>query len=235
MKNIRFECPHCRRVLESAAACAGMTCRCPLCGAQVVVPVPPPEPVADAAGPEQLTRLYRWYLGFGIASLIGSALIFVPLLAMHLAVSAERVRNSSPGEALTLLGPYLLALALFAVVAGLCGIPALVLKCILVYRLWRLVPPERAATTPGRAVGFLFIPLFNLYWNFIAFHELGKFLEAKSGDPQPRQLSLAFAIVSLAAVAASCFSGMLQVVAMILEFVMLAAFLKAVRAWIGRA
>ncbi|MCL2120465.1 MAG: hypothetical protein FWH27_18790, partial [Planctomycetaceae bacterium] len=31
-----------------------------------------------------------------------------------------------------------------------------------------------ARTTPGKAVGFLFIPIFNFYWIFVAFRGLGK-------------------------------------------------------------
>jgi hypothetical protein len=35
-----------------------------------------------------------------------------------------------------------------------------------VYRIWAAIQDGHARTTPGRAVGFLFIPLFNLYWVF---------------------------------------------------------------------
>ena len=34
------------------------------------------------------------------------------------------------------------------------------------YQLWAMIPPEYAETTPGRAVGFLFIPFYNFYWIF---------------------------------------------------------------------
>ena len=52
------------------------------------------------------------------------------------------------------------------------GIPfalaAFVLLVVLVYKIWAALPPESARTTPGKAVGFLFIPLFNFYWYFVA-------------------------------------------------------------------
>ena len=52
------------------------------------------------------------------------------------------------------------------------GIPfalaAFVLLAVLVYKIWAALPPGSARTTPGRAVGFLFIPLFNFYWYFVA-------------------------------------------------------------------
>ena len=56
---------------------------------------------------------------------------------------------------------------------------------VILYRLWRftieqsnqhgLVP---AIETPGKAVGFLFIPFFNYYWVFLAYGKLAKDLNA---------------------------------------------------------
>ena len=37
------------------------------------------------------------------------------------------------------------------------------------YRAWTILQPGMAQTTPGQAIGFLFIPFFNLYWIFIAY------------------------------------------------------------------
>ena len=37
---------------------------------------------------------------------------------------------------------------------------------------WSVLPPRHRATTPGTAVGFLFIPLFDLYWAFVSFVRL---------------------------------------------------------------
>ena len=45
---------------------------------------------------------------------------------------------------------------------------------MLLYRLWTVIPANIARTTPGRAVGFCFIPLFHYYWIFVAFWGLGK-------------------------------------------------------------
>lgn len=39
---------------------------------------------------------------------------------------------------------------------------------VLIYKLWSLIQDGFASTSPGRAVGFMFIPLFNLYWLFRA-------------------------------------------------------------------
>lgn len=46
---------------------------------------------------------------------------------------------------------------------------AVVMLAILVYKMWAAIQAGPARTTPGKAVGFLFIPLFNLYWMFQAY------------------------------------------------------------------
>jgi len=64
-----------------------------------------------------------------------------------------------------MLGMGIWGLGLLVMVAG--GI----LMFVYLYRAWALLQPGGASTTPGKAVGFLFIPFFNLYWVFVA---LGK-------------------------------------------------------------
>ncbi|MDR3199783.1 MAG: zinc ribbon domain-containing protein [Planctomycetaceae bacterium] len=60
----------------------------------------------------------------------------------------------------------------------LIGVTALIISNIFylmfLYAVWRQIPPKIAQTTPNKAVGFMFIPLFNLYWQFIALYGLGK-------------------------------------------------------------
>jgi len=64
----------------------------------------------------------------------------------------------------------------------LVGIPVLitgaVLLAILLYRAWSLLPEDEARTQPMLAVALCFVPLFNLFWNFIAFWGLTKDLNA---------------------------------------------------------
>ena len=59
------------------------------------------------------------------------------------------------------------------VTCSLTAIPAVVFACLSLYQLWKLVPADIARTTPGKAVGFWFIPGFNLYWDFVAWRGLG--------------------------------------------------------------
>lgn len=69
------------------------------------------------------------------------------------------------------------------------------------HRLWKLLPPSMASTTPGKAVGFYFIPFFNLYWMFVTFHGLARDANrtlSSLGEKRVRcneGLALAFSIV----------------------------------------
>lgn len=42
----------------------------------------------------------------------------------------------------------------------------IVAMCFFWHRAWRMIQDGNARTTPGKAVGLMFIPLFNLYWAF---------------------------------------------------------------------
>jgi hypothetical protein len=52
---------------------------------------------------------------------------------------------------------------------GLSAIASMVLFYIIVYKSWKLIQDGHARTSAGKAVGFQFIPFFNLYWVFEAF------------------------------------------------------------------
>jgi len=62
------------------------------------------------------------------------------------------------------------------------GIPifivGIVFMAIFIYRCWTLIQDGPHRTTPGLAVGLMFIPLFNMYWQFVAFAGLAKDLNA---------------------------------------------------------
>lgn len=72
-----------------------------------------------------------------------------------------------------------------------------VFHCMFLYNLWKIIPPSLAPTTPGKAVGFLFIPFFNLYWVFIAYYQLAKKMNMVSGQRGlPPMLSPEFALIT---------------------------------------
>jgi uncharacterized membrane protein len=49
---------------------------------------------------------------------------------------------------------------------------AMVYAFILLYRMWSIIQDGNVRTTPEKAVGFLFIPLFNFYWIFVVYYGL---------------------------------------------------------------
>jgi hypothetical protein len=51
---------------------------------------------------------------------------------------------------------------------------ALVLHMMYLYRAWSVIQDGSARTTPGKAVGFLFIPLFQAYWVFPCYYGLAE-------------------------------------------------------------
>jgi hypothetical protein len=57
-------------------------------------------------------------------------------------------------------------------------IPMAVLGAMMLYRAWASIQDGHARTTPGKAVGFCFIPFFNLYWIFVGFGGLAKDMNA---------------------------------------------------------
>ncbi len=52
------------------------------------------------------------------------------------------------------------------------SITSTVLQYILLYKFWKVIQDGFAKTTPGKAVGYSFIPLFSFYWLFIALGSL---------------------------------------------------------------
>ncbi|MEO0946917.1 MAG: DUF4339 domain-containing protein [Cyanobacteria bacterium J06641_5] len=59
-------------------------------------------------------------------------------------------------------------------IGGFSLIASVVFGAMLLYQFWKLIQDGEARATPGQAVGFIFIPFFNLYWNFVAFWGLAQ-------------------------------------------------------------
>jgi len=43
---------------------------------------------------------------------------------------------------------------------------------VVLYKFWQVIQDGHARTIPGKAVGFLFIPIFSYYWLFVAYFGL---------------------------------------------------------------
>ena len=63
------------------------------------------------------------------------------------------------------------------------NIVAGVIWFILLYQYWNILPEDkRGGITPGKAIGFLFIPFFGVYWAFFINIKLGKELNSLNGN-----------------------------------------------------
>jgi len=61
-----------------------------------------------------------------------------------------------------------LGLPLCLVIVGIpMVIAGVVTNLILIYRIWAIIQDGNARTTPGKAIGFCFIPIFNIYWFYV--------------------------------------------------------------------
>lgn len=97
-------------------------------------------------------------------------------------------------------------------------IVATVFWCIMLYRHWSLLQGHGARTTPGKAVGFGFIPFYCFYWWFVAYAGLAtdnnRYLNS-IGAGVPRMsfgLAVADSIISILA----CTVGLIPVVGAII-------------------
>ena len=82
-------------------------------------------------------------------------------------------------------------------------IVAAIFGYVLLYKAWQAIQDGQPRTTPGKAVGFLFIPFFNFYWMFVAYWGWAKdynaYISTKGFNltKMPEGLFLAFPIIVL--------------------------------------
>ncbi len=91
------------------------------------------------------------YLGV----IFGGPILFLVLLVVGILLMF--VQN----DALTLAASGLICFGYIPAIAGI------VFTAMLVYKLWDSIQDGTARTTPGKGVGFLFIPFFNFYWIYL--------------------------------------------------------------------
>ncbi len=151
----------CGRHYSLKKEAAGKVLTCPDCGAKVTVPGGVPAPGGsgniEAAGSSGLQkkpvnpRFYTISFWGGIfLAFAGGVIVFM---------------NQSAGS-LTVFT------FLPAVFGALLVVIASTYFFIVLFRCWALLEGSTAKMTPERAVGFLFIPLFNIYWIFRAIKDL---------------------------------------------------------------
>lgn len=93
------------------------------------------------------------------------------------------------------------SIAFFSLPLAVCGV---VFACLLHHKCWTVLPEPFRATTPGKAVGFLFIPFYNLYWALVSWPKLAEGLEkwelslgrrSPTFSDSTKELALSFAVL----------------------------------------
>lgn len=104
---------------------------------------------------------------------------------------------------LSYLSPYPEMAIYYSVPAVILTLYGFIVFLVLIYKMWEAIQDGHALTTPGKAVGFLFIPLFNIGWFFVALWgfavDYNKYLTRHSlaQDSLPQKLFLAYPILFL--------------------------------------
>jgi hypothetical protein len=95
------------------------------------------------------------------------------------------------------------AIGTFLILCLLTTIPTTVFQSLILHRGWSFVQDGKAVTTPGKAVGFLFVPFYNFYWIFIAYYglmkEFNRIAVARGKGPErvTTGLALTYSILSV--------------------------------------
>lgn len=143
----------------------------------------------------------KLYLGLIIgAYAAGIACLITGLIMMFSAGSDNGKEFIVADQALLLRGGLILLVGMaFSIIPTIIGY-------VLLYKAWQAIQDGQPRTTPGKAVGFLFIPFYNFYWMFIAYWGWAKdcntYIASKgfSVAPLPEKLYLAFPIIMLCSV-----------------------------------
>ena len=118
---------------------------------------------------------------------IGGGIALLVLVALSLAIPAPVSRTAA---------------LVFLVLAGLLTLYITVVWLILIHKMWAAIQDGHARTTPGKAVGLLFVPIFNFYWVFRAFwgfaRDYNRYIDRHSLNVRklPAWLFLVFTILS---------------------------------------
>ena len=171
--------------------------------------------------PNQLTGGFRNWLIVVIC-----AFVFYLIGIVMMVVGAQSNPNDPPVAGLLII-----------MIGGLLALASVVLGCILLYRCWNSVQDLPARTTPGKAVGFMFIPFFNLYWMFVSLYGLAQDMETYCQQRgiqchASTGIALTFCIISIVSIVP--FVGMVALVNYVLGPSMLWQFAKTasrIAAW----
>ena len=194
----RVKCPACGQVLQAPAAGeaprAPAAKAAPALAQAAPKPAPPPaavpRPVPAAASlgvgpaggviraPKPMSKkFYITSIVAGPAVLAAAGLLYIIGIFVFGAgaISAQQGGSQNPQEAMAnmtamtqgMMGWGVLCMIVF-VIGYAAEIYSGVIGFILLYKMWSVLQAGPVRATPGKAVGLLFVPFYNLYWMFQA-------------------------------------------------------------------
>jgi hypothetical protein len=108
-------------------------------------------------------NLWMWtFIGSFLGIVIGFVMFFGALTT-----------NAAPGQADT-TNAKLILFAIFVGAGVICSLLSQLFFLMNLYRAWSCLRAGAPRTTPGSAVGLLFVPFYNFYWVFVAIAGLPK-------------------------------------------------------------
>ena len=89
---------------------------------------------------------------------------------------AQGAQPTTPGgepDTAKLLTSFAVVMGSYAI-GSILSLIAVILAMMYLYRAWHILRWNQPRTTPGKAIGFLFIPCFNIYWIYVAYRGLAE-------------------------------------------------------------
>jgi hypothetical protein len=119
-----------------------------------------------------MNRLSKWfYLGSMVGGIIGGIVLL--MVAAILLVTSGILSNFVLNVSYAGVGPAIICSLLILLGCGAILYGASIWY-LLLYKAWAVIQDGHASTTPEKAVGFIFIPFYNFYWIFKAWHGLAR-------------------------------------------------------------
>lgn len=148
------QCPNCKAGFKAPDDLKGKEAKCPKCKKPFTVvdlgpaqqPSRPPEPVIETEKRQELSdTVYVYSVACALA-------VTVFLLILVQFCLRERDRD------------FLIFGGVLALLGTVVGIYSTVVRFVLYYKMWAAIQDDHVRTSPGKAVGFLLVPLLNIYW-----------------------------------------------------------------------
>ncbi len=176
---------------------------------------PAPSTGATMTGTGKLSKKFFW------GSYVGSLIPFL-IIQLITAIAISRywhfdglihgLENTDTME----IPQMPLWLTLLSSLNALLSIYLTVVSCIFIYRAWKSIQDGHARASAGKALGFLFIPVFNYYWIFQAVWgfaiDFNKYVHRNNVNSVPRlpeRLFLAFCVVYIISIVLGFIMGFL--------------------------